>query len=240
MKVMTGRSYWFVVALLALALHSFPFSSQAQTKPEETEDALNPADFTAILKEAWTYLRDETKNSLDTTKQKSEFETSADFTKRVATTKQQYLTSLFNYSKEKKFDQRIFGVLLKAQLVSYDADNQVYKVGCSTTVEAPYNIPTVQTEVSSNPYVALADSITRGYRTSSIYLKFNPYFRWQVSRDVAVKAKADEANLYFKVRFAVNFVQSDITNMARFTIIPKHIQLINQQSHTVYWDQSLR
>lgn len=238
MKVITRRPGWIFTVLIVVGI--LPATLSAQTLPPENEDALMPNDFTAILKEAWSYLKDETKAYLDTVKQKSEFETTAEFEKRIANSKQQYLNAVFKYYKEKKFDQKVFGVLFKAQLKTYDADNQWYMVECPTIVEAPYNIPTVQTEIPSNPYVALADSITRGYRTSSIYLKFNPYFRWQVPRDVAQKAKAEEASVYFKVRFAVDFVQEDIGAQARFTITPKHIQLLNQQSKLTYWEQSLR
>jgi hypothetical protein len=131
-------------------------------------------------------------------------------------------------------------VLLKASLDQYDADNQMYRVTCPTVIDAPYNIPAVLTEVPDNPYVALADSIKKGYRTSSVYLKFSPYFRWHVARDVAKAAKENEGDVYFKVRFKIEMGQGVGRKGARFAVVPKQIILINQKSATTYWQETLR
>jgi hypothetical protein len=132
------------------------------------------------------------------------------------------------------------GVLLKASLDQYDADNQMYRVACPTVVDAPYNIPTVLTEVPTNAYVALADSIKKGYRTSSVYLKFAPYFRWKVARDIAKAAKDDEESIYFKVRFKVEMGQGEGKKGARFAIVPKQVFLINQKTNATYWEETLK
>ncbi len=143
--------------------------------------------------------------------------------------------------KDKKFEQRVIGVLLKAKLDKYDADNQIYSVSCPVEIEAPYNLPSVSTEVPANNYVVLSDSIKKGYRTSSIRLKFNPYFRWQVARDIARATKNDEANVTFKVRFKIELAgQGEPGKGARFVVLPKQIMLVNQKTNTIYWEQSLR
>lgn len=217
-------------------------SQSTQSKPATPlpEDNLTPVEFTAILKEAWTFLKEETDNYTNAVGKKTEFETTAEFEKRSVEARQQYLTKISKYVKEKKFDQRVIGVVLKATLDQYDADNQVYSVACPSVIEAPYNIPSVTTEIPANSYVALADSIRKGYRTSSIYLKFNPYFRWQVARDIARATKNDEANIYFKVRFKVDLGQGETRKGARFAVQPKQVMLFNQQTNTTYWEQTLR
>ena len=106
-------------------------------------------------------------------------------------------------------------------------------------IEAPYNIPSVTTEIPQNAYVGLADSIRMGYRTSSIYLKFSPYFRWQVGRDIARASKQDESNIYFRIRFAVDLSQGDSKKGSRFGVVPKQVMLINQKTNAVLWEQTI-
>ncbi len=230
--------------LFTLILTPSLLSSQTTPAPSATplpEDNLPPAEFTAIMKEAWTFLKDETDAYTKTVGQKTEFETTAEFEKRSIEARQQYLTKITKYVKDKKFDQRVIGVLLKAQLDKYDADNQIYSVACPADIEAPYNLPSISTEIPANNYVGLSDSIKKGYRTSSVRLKFSPYFRWQVARDIAKATKNDEGSVYFKVRFKIELMgKGESTKGARFVIVPKQVMLINQKSNTVCWEQTLR
>lgn len=229
---------------LTLVLTPSLLSSQSTQAPSATplpEDNLPPAEFTAIMKEAWTFLKDETDAYSKAVGKKTEFETTAEFEKRSIQARQQYLTKLTKYVKDKKFDQRVIGVLLKAKLDKYDADNQIYSVSCPVDIEAPYNLPAVSTEVPANNYVGLADSIKKGYRTSSVRLKFNPYFRWQVARDIARTTKDAEADVTFKVRFKIEMTgQGESGKGARFVVVPKQVMLMNQRTNAVYWDQTLR
>lgn len=217
--------------------------SQSATPTQSTplpEDNLAPAEFTSILKEAWSFVKDEYDGYVKSVGKKTEFETSAEFEKRSVEARRLYLTRIGKYIKDKKFDRRVMGVLLNASLDEYNADNQMYNVTCPTVVEAPYNLPTIATEIQPNAYVALADSIRKGYRTSSIYLNFNPFFRWQVNRDLAQSAKNDQASVYFKVRFKLDLTQGDGGRGARFLIVPKQIIFYNQKTSAVYWQQTLR
>jgi hypothetical protein len=230
--------------LLTLVLTPSLLSSQQTQAPSAMplpEDNLPPAEFTVIMKEAWTFLKDETDAYTKTVGKKAEFETTAEFEKRSIEARQQYLAKLTKYVKDKKFDQRVIGVLLKAKLDKYDADNQIYSVSCPVDIEAPYNLPSVSTEVPVNNYVGLADSIKKGYRTSSIRMKFNPYFRWQVARDIAKATKDAESDVTFKVRFKIEMMgQSESVKGARFVVVPKQVILMNQKTNAIYWDQTLR
>jgi hypothetical protein len=232
------------IALLItfVAIPSLLSSQTPQVKPSTPlpEDNIAATEFTAMLKEAWTFIKDESENYTNAIGKKTEFETTAEFEKRSVVARQQYLAKITKYSKDKKFDQRVIGVILKANLNQYDADNQVYSVSCPTVIEAPYNIPTVTTEIPQNAYVGLADSIRMGYRTSSIYLKFNPYFRWQVGRDIARATKDDEANIFFRIRFKVDMNQGESRKGSRFAVLPQQVMLFNQRTNTVYWEQTIR
>lgn len=241
MRTSLKHLVWFASAMLALTCVPLALRSQEKAPSSPfSEDNLTPADFTTILKEAWTFLKEETDNYNATVGKKTEFETTAEFEKRIVEARQQYLAKITKNVKDKKFDKRVMGVLLKPSLVQYDADNQLYKVACPTLIDAPYNIPTILTEVPNNAYVALADSIKKGYRTSSLYLKFTPYFKWQVARDIAKAAKADEDNVSFKVRFKVEMGQGEGRRGARFAIVPKQILLVNQKTNTTYWEEAIK
>ena len=232
------------IALLTtlVVIPSLLLSQTPQTKPATPlpEDNIAPTEFTAALKEAWTFIKDEAENYTNAIGKRTEFETTAEFEKRSVVARQQYLTKIAKYVKDKKYDVRVIGVVLKADLNQYDADNQVYNVSCPSVIEAPYNIPTVTTEIPQNAYVGLADSIRMGYRTSSIYLKFYPYFRWQVGRDIAKATKDDEANIFFRIRFKVDMSQGEVRKGSRFMVIPKQVMLFNQRTNTVYWEQTIR
>ncbi len=232
-----------IALLITLAVIPSVLSSQTpQPKPATPlpEDNIAPAEFTATLKEAWTFIKDESENYTNAIGRKTEFETTAEFEKRTVVARQQFLAKIAKYAKDKKFDQRVIGVVLKANLKQYDADDQVYNVSCPLVIEAPYNIPAVTTEITQNAYVGLADSIRMGYRTSSIYLKFSPYFRWQVGRDIARAAKEDEANIFFRIRFKIDMNQGESRKGSRFAVLPKQVMLFNQKTNTVYWEQTIR
>lgn len=236
--VIRNYTLFIILALIPSLLPSQ--TTQATPATPLPEDNLSPAEFTVILKEAWTFLKDETDSYAKLVGKKTEFETTAEFEKRSIDARQQYLTKITKFIKDKKLDQRVIGVVLKAGLDQYDADNQIYSITCPSIIDAPYNLPAVSTEVPPNNYVVLSDSIRKGYRTSSIRLKFNPYFKWQVGRDIAKAARNDEATVFFKVRFKIDMAQGETRKGSRFVIVPRQIMLFNQKTNTVYWEQALR
>jgi hypothetical protein len=236
MKSFSRRSLW-CICLFVLPLNGELRSQGTTAIPE---DNLKPEEFTVIMKEAWSFLKEQTDSLASIVGSKNEFETTAEFEKRTVDARQQYLSKINKYIKDKKFDTRVMGVLFKARLGEYNADRQEYAVTSPTLLEAPYNIPSVVTEIASNPVVALSDSIKKGYRTSSVYLKFSPHLRWQVPRDTARVAKNDESQLYFRVRFKLDLSQTGATKGARFLIVPQRIQLVNMRTNSVYWEQVLR
>jgi hypothetical protein len=239
LRVLTQMSALVCVLVLLPTLLLSQEATPAQATPL-SEDSLSPGEFTAIMKEAWTFVKEENDTYVKSIGQKNEFETTAEFEKRSIEARRSFLTKITKFIKDKKFDQRVMGVLLKASLDSYDADNQIYNVTCPAIIEAPYNLPSISTELQANPYVALADSIRKGYRTCSIYLKFNPSFRWQAARDLAQAAKNDQESITFKVRFALDLTQSDGRKGARFLIVPKQVTFYNMKTGAVYWDQKIR
>jgi hypothetical protein len=209
-------------------------------QPVYQDENTSPESFTILLKNEWAYLRDAVDQLKNETENRGEFETTPEFQTRVKHSRDSLQSKLNAHLKETKLDHRVFGIWFKAILVSYNADAEIYSVKCTSTVEAPYGIPTVDCLVQPNPFIGLADSIRGGYRTSSIFVKFDQYFEWKVGRNEAKSAKANEANVFFKVHFVVNLTQEASVIHGHLEIIPKDIALINRNNNYVYWKEEIK
>lgn len=227
----------FLAMGVALLLTCTVTARQAQ---EPAQTAMAPEEFSNILKQAWSFLKAETETYLASIATRGEFETSREFQRRVADTRQQYLSKVSKQSQDQKFHERTFPVLFKAALGDYDADRQLFTISSSTIVEAPYNIPTVECRIRRNPYVFLADSIRAGYRTSSLYIKLPKGHRWQVSRDMARAARNEEANVYFRVTFAVKIEHPEVRDRAIIELDPRELALLNNATQKVFWAVPLK
>jgi hypothetical protein len=234
---MKTNTVLFVMLFSFIAINfSFAQIQQAVYQDEDT----SPESFTILLKDEWAYLRDAVAQLKNETENRGEFETTQEFQTRVARSHDSLQNKLNAHLSETRLVRRVFGLWFKAELVSYNADAEVYSVKCPATIEAPYSIPSVDCLIPSNPYVELADSIRGGYRTSSIFIKFNPYFEWKVGRAEAVSAKGNESNIFFKVHFMVSLVQEGSAIHGQLKIIPKDITLMNRGNKYVYWKEEIR
>ena len=213
--------------------------AQVQQAVYQDEDT-PPESFTILLKDEWAYLNDAVTQLKTDTENKGEFETTQEFRARVTSSREALQSKLNAHLKDTRLDSRIFGLWFKASLVSYNADSGIYSVKCPTVIEAPYSIPAIDCFVPSNTYVGLADSIRGGYRTSSIFLKFNPAFEWKIDRNEAKTAKGNESNIFFKIHFVVSLLQEGSAVHGELRIIPKDIALINKGNNTVYWNAEIR
>jgi hypothetical protein len=228
---------------LYIALCSFITTAMlvAQVQQAVYQDENTPSEsFTILLKDEWAYLRDAVAQLKTATETRGEFETTPEFQTRVARSRDSLQSKLNTHLKETKLDHRIFGLWLKATLVSYNADAEIYSLKCETTIEAPYNIPTVDCLVPSNLFIDLADSIRGGYRTSRIFMKFNPDFKWKVGRNEAQSAKGNESNIFFKVHFVVSLTQEGSAIHGQLKIIPKDIALMDRNNNYVYWKEEIK
>jgi len=226
------------ILLLSLAGSSGePARAQQLRNPD---DNMKGEDFTRILKDEWSFLKDETDQFLAASTGKTEFETSQEYAKRVAALKAALVNKVNAHIAEKKLDKRVFGVLYKASLIKYDADRQEYRIGSAESIEAPYDIPTLHCLVPSNPYVFLADSVNRGFRSSALRIHFPSAYRWKVSRDEARMAKNEESGIYFVVRFILDIRQEDMVREARMRIIPTKISMENVGANKVYWTENIK
>ena len=213
--------------------------AQTQQAVYQDEDT-PPESFTILLKDEWAYLRDAIDQLKKETENKGEFETTREFQTRVMRSHDSLQNRLNTHMRETRLDRRVFGLWFKAELGEYNADAEIYLVKCSATIEAPYSIPAVDCIVPANSYLDLADSIVGGYRTSSIFMKFNPYYEWKVGRDEAQKAKSNQNKLFFKVHFIVTLTQEGSAIHGQLKIIPKDIALMNRANNYVYWKEEIQ
>lgn len=209
-------------------------------QPVYQDEETSAESFTILLKDEWSFLSDAVAQLKKETEKRDEFETTPEFEARVARSRDILQNKLNKHLKDTKLDRRVFGLWFKATLASYNADAEIYSVKCTTTVEAPYSIPAVDCLVPSNPYIGIEDSIRGGYRTSSIFMKFNPDFEWKVGRTEAQTAKGKQSSIFFKVHFVVNLMQEGSAIHGQLKIIPKDIALINRSNNYVYWKEEIR
>jgi hypothetical protein len=230
---------WAWIPVLLLLAWCAPSLKAQQFSP--TEDLnMTPEKTAELFKTHWTVLRDATEDFFRRIEKRGEFETSDEFVRRAEREKETYSAKVDAHIKETKINRRMFGVLLKATLQSYDANTGVYSVICVDNVNAPYDTPVLMCTIPSNAYVGMMDTTQGGYRNSKLYLKFDPDFKWSAPRKVAFAAKGDEGNIYFKLRFVLDISQHDITDKAYIRIIPIDLRLVNQGQHLQYWRQDLR
>lgn len=221
-----------VIVVIAISGSSLLLAQESTTAP--AEEPMTSEEFTNYLKTIWSYLKSETEQYQAEVGTKSEFETSQEFQQRAVDRRRQYLANIVKYSTDQKLKQRRIAISFKAILDQYDADKKIYALRSGTMIDAPYNIPTVRCVVPKNPYVALADSVRAGYRTSVLHLNIDPNFRWQVSRDVAQSAKQTEEDVFFKIIVIIDIESNDGRSEAKLQIIPKEFSLVNKGTNQVY------
>jgi hypothetical protein len=231
------KNITIIVSFFVFCTAAVQFAEAQQ--PAFQDDELTPELFSLILKDEWTYLREATDQLIKETGNRDEFETTPEFHARAAKARQTFMEKLNGHIREVKLERRVFGVWFKASLVQYDADAGVYSVKAPTIVEAPYEIPTTGCIIPNNPYVGISDSIQGGYRHSRIYLKFDPDYKWKVVRNEAMKAKSNEASLYFKVHFTLNLTLDNSQNRGLLRIDPKDFMIMNQANKFIYLKENI-
>jgi hypothetical protein len=64
--------------------------------------------------------------------------------------------------------------------------------------------------------------------------------RWQVGRDLARTAKAEEENVFFRVKFMINIEKSDLKKQAILEFVPREIALVNNTTNKTFWTVPIR
>ncbi len=230
-----------LIIILAVAISAPALAQQTGEKPATNPgiEEISHENFTLLLKQAWSFLKSESEKFVSQSESRSEFETKSEFDQRLDSFRRQYYANIAKYVKDQKLDQRTFVIRFRAQLEKYTVETETYSIRAKETLEAPYNIPTVQCSVSPNPFVALADSIRQGYRISSLHLNFKPALSVRMTKEVAASAKSDEDGVYFQINLQLNLDSSKDPAQSRLLLVPKRIMLINTKATRTYWERAL-
>jgi hypothetical protein len=172
---------------------------------------------------------------------KSEFESTAEFNDRVRKSKDQFINNVNKFFVENKLDTRIYSTWFKAELVKYDADNQVYSVKSSTQILVQPKKNEISVVVPPNKYVTITEKNYGGYRRANFELTTDPEFSWFVNKQTAQAAKNKEGQIYFKLWFKFNiYVNEASDNQIVVQLVPGKLALMDQQENFTYWSEEIR
>jgi hypothetical protein len=211
--------------------------TQTRLESPEMEQTLSPEEFSDVVKVVWN----EMKKGMDEygieTKSKNEFETRTTFEARVRRRQEELSGELRTFVAQKKLADRRFAVMMKADLMHYDADAQTYGVKSKVQILIPPKNPQVQVVCAANPYLKTEELTKKAYKFA--YILFNPTapVTWHVNSATAQQAKASAGALFFKVVFRFDVSRVSVGDQSVLQIIPVRLALINTQSNTEYWKE---
>ncbi|MFA6540714.1 MAG: hypothetical protein WCT99_03855 [Bacteroidota bacterium] len=171
---------------------------------------------------------------------KSEFESTAEFNSRIRREKEEFAAKVNQFSENNKLSGRNFSVWMKADLVKYDADNQVYSIKSPTQILVQPKKNDIAVTCPENKYVTVAEKNHKGYRSAYIQLKTEPEFSWYVNTVTAQAAKQKEYNMYFKLSFTLSVSVNDSDNQIVLQLHPNKLALMDQAENFIYWSEDIR
>lgn len=223
----------FLVAIL-------PICAAAQTRLDapELEQTISSDEFSDVVKLIWDDIKKGVETYSTDQKSKSEFETTSAFESRMRRRQEQISHDIQQFLAAKKISQRKFAVLMKADLIHYNADTQVYTVRSKVEILIPPKTEELLTICPANPYISIRESTKNAYKFA--YLTMNPKaaVQWQANIQTAQKAKSSEADVFFKIWFRFE-VSSAPGEHFTLKIVPERIALIADRANTTYWKEDI-
>jgi hypothetical protein len=225
-----------------VVLALFCGSLYSQTIPETFSPSatLNADQCYDLIKTVWDGLKkisEEHQTSVDI---KSEFETTTEFNDRVRKAKDLYANKVQKFFQENKLNESQYSVWMKAELVKYDADNQVYSVKSPTAILIQPKKKEIAVVCPANKYLVITEINKKGYRFANLQLNTEPEFSWFVNKQTAQSAKNKEHVMFFKVNFSFAVSIAPADNQIILSIIPSKIALLDQQENFTYWSDDIR
>ena len=218
----------------------FPVSAAAQTRLDapELEQTLSSDEFSDVVKLVWAEIKKGVETYSSDQKSKSEFETTSTFEARLRRRQEQILHDIQQFLTAKKISQRKFAVLMKADLVHYNADAQFYTVRSKVEILIPPKTEDLLTICPANPYISIRELTKNAYKFA--YLTMNPKaaVQWQVNIQTAQNVKSNESDIFFKVWFRFD-VSSAPGEHFTLKIVPQRIALVADRANTTYWKEDI-
>jgi hypothetical protein len=228
-------------SLIAIFLVSIlPVCAAAQTRLDapELEQTISSDEFSDVVKLVW----DEIKKGVETystdQKSKSEFETTSAFEARMRRRQEQITSDIQQFLTTKKISQRKFAVLMKADLLHYNADTQTYTVRSNVEILIPPKTEELLTVCPSNPYISIREQTKDAYKFAYLTMDTKTAVHWQVNSQTAQNAKSNKADVFFKVWFRFD-VSSSPGEHFTLKIVPEKIALVAERANTTYWKEDI-
>lgn len=193
-----------------------------------------------VIKTAWDGLKKLSEQYSEEITAKNEFESSAEFAERTLKAKEQFVNKVSKFATDYKLNERTFSVWLKAELVKYDADNQIYSVKSPTEILIQPKKSDIVVTCAHNKYATIYEKNQKGYRRANLRLNTDPEFSWFVNKQTAQSAKNKEQTMYFKLWFALNVSVNETDNQIVLQIVPIRLALMDQNENFTYWSEDIR
>ena len=228
-------------SLIAFFLISIlPVCAAAQTRLDapELEQTISSDEFSDVVKLVWSEIKKGVEAYSIDQNSRSEFETTSAFDARLRHRQEQISHDIQQFITDKKISQRRFAVLMKADLVHYNADTQFYTVQSKVEILIPPKTEDLLTICPANPYISIRELTKNAYKFA--YLTMNPKtaVQWQVNSQTAQNAKSNATDIFFKVWFRFD-VSSAPSEHFTLKIVPEKIALVADRANTTYWKEDI-
>jgi hypothetical protein len=227
---------WILAAVVFSSSSSF---AQSPIQKYAGVESLTVEQFADVVKSVWDELKKASDEYTVEMKSKNEFETSQEFQARIQHARDTYWGKIVKFNDDNKIADRLFPVLMKVDLRTYNADKQTYAIRSLSSVIVPPSGDRVAVTCIANPYVLIRESKKRGYKYAHIVVNTDPDFIWHVNNELARAAKTSEQYIFFKIWFRFDITQPLAGTTARLSVVPTKISLMNTGDNTVYWTDTI-
>jgi hypothetical protein len=237
---MTKMEYSMKTLAVTLLFSLLPLTalSQARLDAPELEQTVTSEQFSDIVKAVW----DEMKKGVETytaeRKSKDEFETTSAFEARMHRRQEEINHDIQQWMASKKIEKRKFAVLMKADLLPYNADTQIYPVKSTVEILIPPKTEELITTCPSNPYIFVKELTKNAYKFAYLTLSPKSPIQWSVDAQTAQKAKGQGTDFSFKVWFRLDVTIATGEHYA-LKIAPERIALVSARDNTYFWKQDI-
>jgi hypothetical protein len=228
------------LSIILIVMVSSTLYSQAIPEKFDPKVTLSSDKCYDVIKTVWDGIKKISEEYSTQNLVKSEFESSGEFADRVRKTKDAYINAVNKYALDNKLNDLIYSVWLKADLVKYDADNQVYSVKSSSQILVQPKKNDIAITITSNKYATIEEKNHGGYRTAHFQLNTTPEFSWFVNKQTALSAKNKEHQIFFKLSFKFEVFVNESNEQIVIQLVPTKLALMDQQENFTYWSEEIR
>lgn len=227
-------------SVLSVLLLFSPLSAQTELEAFSSNTPLSPDQCYELIKTVWDGLKRHSEEFQTGTSAKSEFESTGEYAARIRKNKDEFIAKVNAFAAANKLSERTFAVWMKADLVKYDADNQIYSVKSATEILVQPKKKEIAVVCAPNKYVTITEKNRKGYRFANLRLNTDPEFSWFVNKQTAQTAKAKEHAMFFKVTFSFTVGVNESDDQIMLTVVPTRMALMDQTENFTYWSEDIR